>query len=55
MATACEMLGIAPMGWNGVPALHPLKMDVAVECGKLVMDLLRKGITPRSLVTRKSF
>ncbi len=55
MATACEMLGIAPMGSNSVPALHPKKMDVAVECGKLVMDLLRKGITPRSLVTRKSF
>lgn len=55
MATACEMLGISPMGGNGAPALHPGKGDVAVECGKMVMDLLRKGITPRSLVTRKSF
>lgn len=55
MATACEMLGIAPMGGNGVPALHPKKLDVAFECGKQVMDLLRKGVTPRSLVTRKSF
>lgn len=55
MATAYEMLGIAPMGANDVPALHPSKADVAFECGKLMMDLVNKGVTPRSLVTRKSF
>jgi dihydroxy-acid dehydratase len=55
MATAYEMLGMSPMGWNGVPATDPRKDEVAFESGKLVMDLLRKGMTPRSLVTRKSF
>jgi dihydroxy-acid dehydratase len=55
MSTAYEMLGISPMGWNGVPAVDPRKEEVAYECGKLVMELVRKGITPRSLVTRKSF
>ncbi len=55
MATAYEMLGIAGMGWNDVPAVHPAKVDVAVECGKLVMELVRKGVTPRSLVTKRSF
>ena len=55
MATAFEMLGIAAMGWNGVPAVHPQKGDVAFEVGKLVMDLVRKGVTPRQLVTRRSF
>jgi dihydroxy-acid dehydratase len=55
MATAYEMLGMSPMGWNGVPATDPRKDEVAFETGKLVMDLLRKGMTPRSLVTRKSF
>jgi dihydroxy-acid dehydratase len=55
MATAYEMLGIAAMGWNGVPAVHPSKADVAFELGKLVMDLVRKGVTPRQLVTRESF
>jgi dihydroxy-acid dehydratase len=54
MATAYEMLGISPMGWNGIPATDPRKDEVAFECGKLVMDLVKKGITPRSLVTRKS-
>jgi dihydroxy-acid dehydratase len=55
MATAYEMLGISPMGWNGIPAVDPRKEEVAFECGKLVMDLARKGVTPRSLVTRRSF
>jgi dihydroxy-acid dehydratase len=55
MATAYEMLGLSPMGWNGVPAVDPRKEEVAFEAGKLVMDLLRKGVTPRSIVTRRSF
>ena len=55
MATAYEMLGVSPMGWNDIPAVDPKKEEVAFECGKLVMDLVRKGVTPRSLITRKSF
>jgi dihydroxy-acid dehydratase len=55
MATAYEMLGMSPMGWNGVPAIDPRKDEVAFECGKLVMDMVRRGVTPRTLVTRKSF
>ena len=55
MSTAYEMLGISPMGWNGVPATDMKKEEVAFECGKLVMEHLRKGITPRSLITRRSF
>ena len=55
MATACEMLGISPMGFNGIPAPDAPKAKVALQCGKLVMDLLQRGATPRSLVTRQSF
>jgi dihydroxy-acid dehydratase len=55
MATAYEMLGISPMGWNGIPAVDSRKEEIAFECGRLAMDLVKKGITPRSLVTRKSF
>ncbi len=55
MATAYEMLGISPMGWNGIPAVDPRKEEVAFECGKLVMELVQKGVTPRSLITRRSF
>jgi dihydroxy-acid dehydratase len=55
MSTAYEMLGMSPMGWNGVPAIDPRKEEVAFESGKLVMDLVGRGVTPRSLITRKSF
>ncbi len=54
MATAFEMLGVAPMGFNGVPAPDAHKEEVAYQTGRLVMDLLRKGVRPRDLITRKS-
>ncbi len=54
MATAFEVLGISPMGSAMVPAVSPEKMQVAFDCGRLVMDLLRKNITPRQIITRKS-
>ncbi len=54
MSTALEMLGISPMGFNGVPAMDPKKDRVAFECGRLVMKLLRKGIQPSQIVTRRA-
>ena len=55
MATAYEMLGMSPMGWNDIPAVDPRKEEVAFESGKLVMELVRQGLTPRKIATRKSF
>ncbi len=55
MATAFEMLGISPMGFNDVPAVDPRKAEVAFETGRLVMELLRKGVTPRQVMTRNAF
>ncbi len=55
MATAYEMLGVSPMSWNDVPAIDPHKEEIAFGCGKLVMELVNKGVRPRSLITRKSF
>ena len=54
MATAFEMLGVSAMGANDVPAVDPRKAEVAFETGRLVMDLLRKGVLPRQIITRKS-
>ncbi len=55
MATVFEMMGISPMGFNGVPAEDPRKEEVAFETGRLVMELLRTGVTPRQILTRKAF
>jgi dihydroxy-acid dehydratase len=54
MATAFAMLGVSPMGFNDVPAVDPSKEEVAFETGKLAMDVLRKGLLPRRIITRKS-
>jgi dihydroxy-acid dehydratase len=54
MATAMEMLGLSPMGFNGIPAEHPEKERAGFECGRLVMDLLKKGVCPTDIITRNS-
>ncbi len=54
MATAFEMLGISPMGFNDVPAVDSKKADVAFETGNLVMTLLKNGVRPRSIITRNA-
>ncbi len=54
MATAFEMLGVSPMGFNGVPAVDPRKEEIAFEAGKLVMELLGKGVRPRQIITKKA-
>ena len=54
MAIAFELLGISPMGYNGVPAMDPRKDEVAFRCGQMVMDLLRSDLRPRRIITRKA-
>ena len=54
MATAFEMLGVSPMGFNDVPAMDPRKEEIAFETGKLVMGLLTKGVLPRQLITKRA-
>jgi len=54
MATAIEFLGIAPMGSGSVPAVDPAKADVGRQAGRLVMDLVRRNLTPAQILTRQS-
>ena len=54
MATACEMLGVSPRGFNDVPAPDGRKEEIAYETGRLVMDVLKKGLRPRQIITKKS-
>lgn len=54
MATAVEMLGIAPMGSGSVPAAVDEKDQVAYEAGQLVMDMLAADRRPSQIITRKS-
>jgi dihydroxy-acid dehydratase len=54
MSTVGEFLGISAMGFNDVPALDPEKARIGRETGALVMDLLKKNLCPRQLITRDS-
>jgi len=54
MAIAFEFLGISPMGMNGVPAMDQRKDEVAFTCGQMVMELLKKDLRPRRIITRKA-
>ena len=52
MAIACEFLGIAALGSGSVPATDPAKADVARATGQRVVDLVRRGVRPRDILTR---
>ena len=54
MATAIEMLGIAPMGSGSVPAVAGDKDQEAYKAGQLVMDMLAADRRPSQIITRKS-
>jgi dihydroxy-acid dehydratase len=54
MAMAFEVLGISPAGFSMVPATHPRKPEVALDAGRLVMDVLRRGQRPSDIITRES-
>ena len=51
MATACELLGISPLGSAGVPAVDPKKDDTARAAGRTVMAQVRGDRSARSVVT----
>jgi len=55
MSTVMEMIGLSPMGFNSVPAMDAEKDSVAFACGKVVLNLLQKGILPRDILTRDAF
>ena len=54
MAMAFEVMGISPMGSSMVPAENGRKGEVAVEAGKLVMDVLARGQRASDVITREA-
>lgn len=55
MAMAFEFLGISPMNANSVPAVDPKKDAVGLRAGHLIMDLVKKNVTPKHIMTRDAF
>jgi len=51
MALVCEFLGIAPMGLSSVPATNAGKANAGHRAGEMVVDLLRRDVTPSKIIT----
>jgi dihydroxy-acid dehydratase len=54
MATVMEIIGLSPMGTAAVPQVDARKRDVAERCGELVLDVVKRNLRPRDIVTRKA-
>jgi dihydroxy-acid dehydratase len=55
MSTVMELIGLSPMGFNGIPAMDPRKDEAAFRCGEVVMNLLKQGIRPSDILTHAAF
>ena len=55
MATAAEALGMSLPGSAAPPAIDSRRDDFAHESGEAVVELLRKGITARQIMTKEAF
>jgi dihydroxy-acid dehydratase len=54
MAMALTTLGLSPMGVNDIPAIHPDKAQAMHDCGMRVVQQVREGQSPRSMVSHES-
>lgn len=54
MACVSEAIGLALPGSAGAPAPYTTRDEYAAASGRAVMELLKKNIRPRDIVTRKS-
>jgi dihydroxy-acid dehydratase len=48
----CEFLGIAPMTLSSVPATNAGKAAAGERAGEMVLELLRKNVTPLQIITK---
>jgi len=55
MASISEALGMSLPGSASAPAPDRRRDDLAYESGRTVMELIRKGIRPRQIMTREAF
>jgi dihydroxy-acid dehydratase len=54
MSLVSEFLGIAPIGISNVPATNVAKAAAGERAGELVLDLLRRGVTPSQIITKSA-
>ena len=52
MSTVMEIIGLSPMGLNGIPQVDAAKHDAARQCGRIILDAVKNNLRPRDIVTR---
>jgi dihydroxy-acid dehydratase len=55
MNCLCEAIGMALPGNGTIPAVMAARLRLAKETGMKIMTLLKKNITPRTIMTEKAF
>jgi dihydroxy-acid dehydratase len=54
MSTVMEIIGLSPMGLNGIPQVDNRKHEASRRCGEIILDAVRQNRRPRDIVTRAS-
>jgi dihydroxy-acid dehydratase len=54
MACMTEAMGMSLPGCAAIPAVDAAKLRIAHETGEAILPLIKKGITPRHIITKKS-
>lgn len=54
MAMAIEFMGMSLVDSGSIPAVDPRKDDVAFDVGKQAVEVLRRNIRPRDVITKQS-
>jgi dihydroxy-acid dehydratase len=55
MATVMELIGLSPMHTASTPQTDPEKKKVALRCGEIIVDAVRRDLKPRDICTRAAF
>jgi dihydroxy-acid dehydratase len=55
MATAAEAMGMSLPGSASTSAISPDKTEECEKAGKYLLELLRKGVYPRDIMTKQAF
>jgi dihydroxy-acid dehydratase len=55
MASAAEALGMSLPGSSAPPAIDSRRDEYAIKSGEAVVELLRRGITARDILTKEAF
>lgn len=55
MASAIEALGMSLPGGSSTPGTDPRKIDECIRTGHALLNLLKKDIRPRDIMTKKAF